>query len=1137
MSPRDRGVDSGRAAHPDYEIRLSELLARLATTLIHRPDTPLSEVVDHALGQIAAFVGADRGYIFLYDFPQGRAVYSHEWCAPGISPQLAAEAVVDTATLGEWVDLHRRGEPVVVEDVQALGDRPIRRVLEHQQILSTAMVPMLQEGECIGFCGFDAVRRQRDYSGQELRLLQVFAQMLVNLWLHEETRQRLQQLSDIVELSPAVAVVWRNEPGWPLEYASDNIRQLGYTAEEFIAGEILYSDLIHPDDLPAIEAAVAAHVHHGPDEYRQTYRLYRRDGSYIWIDDHTWLVRDDHGEVQAIHGILMDDSARKQAEIALASSEQRFRRLLEDIPNIAVQGYDRDLRLIFWNRGSELIYGWKAEEAIGQSLLDLIIPETLRDDVERGALRWLSGGPAVDSGELTLQRRDGSAVSVYSSHALQVNSRGECEMYCIDIDMTAQRAARARLELWASVFTHSHEAIFILDGERRIVEINAAFTAITGYDDRDALGRPLDFLVAGAASAARYEDMWRALSEQGFWTGELPSRRSDGGRFEAFLTVSAIVGADGGVANLVGLFSDITAQKHYQQQLEYTAFYDALTGLANRTLLADRLRQAMSLAVRRGQPVAVCFIDLDGFKSINDTYGHSIGDGLLVAAGARLRSLVRESDTVSRMGGDEFVLLLLDLPESGVLDDFFTRLAMAMAEPIEVGGHSLRVSASMGVSFFPQGDVALDADQLLRQADQAMYEAKHAGKNRVVYFDSALDETEKQRRRHVDRLSRAIDNNELLLHYQPKVDLRAGVTTGVEALVRWQHPEQGLLAPGEFLHLAVNEDRLAVKLGEWVLRQALDDFAGLYRDLPDVRIGLSVNLDAVHLLSGDFAGRLAAVMSQHRDLPDGVLRLEVLESSLIPDMDQAVMTMEKCRGLGVRFALDDFGTGYSSLHYLKILPLDEIKIDAGFVRDMLTDPDDLAIVRGVIDLGEAFGIDVVAEGVETADHAALLLRLGCAAVQGYGIARPMPIAELHRWIFQWRPDPTWTELAPVNTMGAALLHAEVRHRAWIAGVQAYLSGRTTRPPPLDEADCRFTTWIEALPDSHLSRATLTELRRLHRRVHVLAQYLCAAFRDAAGLLDAGALAELEDVSERLRSLMQNLLTHAGMLDGGAARVR
>jgi len=1123
--------------NPEYEMQLSELLARLATTLIHRPDTALSELVDYALGQIAAFVGADRGYIFLYDFPRDRAVYSYEWCAPGISPQLATETVVDTATLGGWVDLHRRGEPVVVADVQALGDAPIRRVLEHQQVVSTAMVPLLKKGECIGFCGFDAVRRRRDYSGQELRLLQVFAQMLVNLWLHEETREQLQQLSDIVELSPAVAVVWRNEPGWPIDYASDNIRQLGYTAEEFIASDIRYRDLIHPDDLPAIEAAVADHIRHGPDEYRQTYRLYRRDGSDIWIDDHTWLVRNNDGEVEAIHGILMDDSARKQAEIALVSSEQRFRRLLEDIPNIAVQGYDRDLKLIFWNRGSELIYGWRAEEALGHSLLDLIIPETLREDVEAGALSWLSGGPPVDSGELMLQRRDGSTVPVYSSHALQVNSRGECEMYCIDVDMTAQRAARARLELWASVFTHSHEAIFILDGERRIVEINAAFTAITGYVGSDALGRPLDFLSADSASVARYTAMWRDLSAQGFWTGELPSRRADGEQFEAFLTVSAIADAGGGVANFVGLFSDITVQKHYQQQLEYTAFYDALTGLANRTLLADRLRQAMSLAVRRGEPVAVCFIDLDGFKGINDTFGHGIGDELLVAAAARLKSLLRESDTVSRMGGDEFVLLLLDLPESSVRDDFFNRLTKAMADPFEVGDHSLRVSASMGVSFFPQGDVALDADQILRQADQAMYEAKHAGKNRVVYFDSALDETEKQRRRHVDRLTRAIDNNELRLHYQPKVDLRAGVATGVEALVRWQHPEQGLLAPSDFLHLAVNEDRLAVRLGEWVLRQALVDFAGLYRDLPDARINLSVNLDAVHLLSGDFAGQLGAALSQHRDLPDGVLRLEVLESSLIPDMDQAVITMEKCRGLGVRFALDDFGTGYSSLHYLKILPLDEIKIDAGFVRDMLTDPDDLAIVRGVIDLGEAFGIDVVAEGVETGDHAALLLRLGCATVQGYGIARPMPIAELRRWMCQWRPDPKWMQLAPVNSMGAALLQAEVRHRAWVAGVQAYLNGWATRPPPLGEADCRFTRWLDALPGDRLSHATLTDLKRLHHKVHTLAQDLCAAFSDAAGPPDASALAELEEISGRLQSLMQTMLTHAGMLDGGTVRGR
>ncbi|MEQ8514209.1 MAG: diguanylate cyclase, partial [Chromatocurvus sp.] len=774
MNTRKPPGDALEYEHAPYEIRFSEMLARLATTLIHHPNTSFSDLINDALGQISAFVGADRGYIFLYDASEGLARYSYEWCAPGISPQLKTDPVVDNATLGDWVDRHHRGEFVVVDDVETLGDTPMRRVLERQEVVSAAMVPLLQEEVCLGFCGFYSVRTRRRYGEQELRLLQVFAQMLVNLWLHEETRQRLQQLSDIVEVSPTIAVVWRNAPGWPVEYASSNIAQLGYSAEEFVAGSVLYGDLIHPEDLPNIEAAVAGYLKDGPDEYRQTYRLRRRDDSYIWVDDHTWLIRGEDGEVEAIHGVLMDDSARKRAEIALASSEQRFRSLLEDLPNIAVQGYDRDLNLIFWNRGSELIYGWRTEEALGRSLLELIIPPSMRDDVASGALSWMAGGLPVGAGELMLRRQDGSPVPVYSSHALQTNSRGEYEMYCIDIDMTAQRSARARLELWASVFTHSHEAIFILDGARRIVEVNAAFTVITGYDGKDALGRELDFLSGDEGSAAHYREMWQAMSGQGFWTGELPSRRLGGDRFEAFLTISAIAGADGSVANYVGLLSDITTQKHYQRQLEYTAFYDPLTGLANRTLLADRLRQAMVQAVRRGQPIAIAFIDLDGFKGINDSFGHSVGDGLLVAAGARLRSLVRESDTVSRMGGDEFVLLLLDLPEGNDLDDFFGRLARTMAEPIQVGDHSLCISASMGVTFYPQADTALDADQLLRQADQAMYNAKHAGKNRVMYFDSALDETEKRRRQQVDRLSRAIDDNELVLHYQPKVDLRRG---------------------------------------------------------------------------------------------------------------------------------------------------------------------------------------------------------------------------------------------------------------------------------------------------------------------------------------------------------------------------
>ena len=457
------------------------------------------------------------------------------------------------------------------------------------------------------------------------------------------------------------------------------------------------------------------------------------------------------------------------------------------------------------------------------------------------------------------------------------------------------------------------------------------------------------------------------------------------------------------IRNLIereGLRKDVAEKK---TQLERLAHYDPLTGLPNRALLADRMSQAMMQSQRRGQRLAMAFLDLDGFKAINDTHGHAAGDQLLVTLAQRMKEALREGDTLARLGGDEFVAVLLDLDE---LDDttlILNRLLTAAAQPVLYGETMLQVSASLGVSFYPQAQM-MDADQLMRQADQAMYQAKQAGKSRFHVFDAEQDRSVRERHGTMQSIERALNKNEFVLEYQPKVNLRSGQVVGVEALIRWLHPERGLLPPVHFLPM-VDDHPLAIDLGRWVIKQALAQAdlwhqAGL--DLP-----ISVNIGARHLQQADFVSRLRTSLAEHPQLAPGALELELLESSATGDLDHVCGVIRDCQQIGIRFALDDFGTGYASLTYLKRLPVSQLKLDQSFVRGMLGNPSDQAILKSIVGLAGDLGIEVLAEGAETVAHTVRLLQLGCELAQGYGIARPMPAAQLPGWLKAWRPHPAW----------------------------------------------------------------------------------------------------------------------------------
>ena len=448
-------------------------------------------------------------------------------------------------------------------------------------------------------------------------------------------------------------------------------------------------------------------------------------------------------------------------------------------------------------------------------------------------------------------------------------------------------------------------------------------------------------------------------------------------------------------------FSELNTIK---EQLQHQALHDVLTNLPNRVLLADRLSQSMLQAQRHQNLLAVVFLDLDGFKHVNDSYGHDLGDELLIIVSLRMKEALRECDSLARIGGDEFVAVLDDLTTVEDCEPVLERLLLAASEPVIVGNVKLKVSASIGVTLYPQDNVS--ADQLMRHADQAMYIAKESGKNRYHLFDTAEDNAVKEQRETLESIRYALDNQQFVLYYQPKVNMRTGIVIGVEALIRWQHPERGLLNPFEFLP-AIENNSMMIELGEWVIDSALTQIKQWQATGLKLPLNTSVNIAAIQLQQTNFVNRLTALLAAHPEVSPRYLELEVLETTALEDVYYVSKIMNDCKALGVNFALDDFGTGYSSLTYLRRLPASLIKIDQSFVRDMLDDEDDLAIVEGVVALAKSFKRDVIAEGVETIEHGTALLHIGCELAQGYGIARPMPAFDIPSWISDWKPDDSW----------------------------------------------------------------------------------------------------------------------------------
>ncbi|WP_346797093.1 EAL domain-containing protein [Halomonas sp. Bachu 37] len=560
----------------------------------------------------------------------------------------------------------------------------------------------------------------------------------------------------------------------------------------------------------------------------------------------------------------------------------------------------------------------------------------------------------------------------------------------------AQRVSEleaAQLKIAAMAF-ETHLGMFIADADNRIVQVNSTFTAITGYSAEEVLGCNPSVLNSGRHDAAFYRHLWHSLQENGTWQGEVWNQRKNGEIYLQWLTISVVRNDKDEITHYVATLSDITQRKAAEQEIHQLAFYDALTGLPNRRLLIDRLEASLKDTRRDSQYTAVMFIDLDNFKTINDSLGHYLGDALLQAVAQRLDDIVRDSDTVARLGGDEFVVMLHELgndSEHAVrhAESIASKLLVALSQPIRVHEHTLQVSGSIGITLFGFGEVSVS--DILQQADLAMYQAKASGRNALRFFDPEMQAVVVDRARMEGDLRQALHNEELRLYYQSQVNAD-GCIIGVEALVRWEHPARGMVSPAEFIPLA-EENNLIGPIGTWVLETACRQLARWAQSSTTEALDIAVNVSPNQFRQVGFVEEVQQILERTGADPRR-LKLEVTETLLMEEVEDVRSRMETLRCMGIRFSLDDFGTGYSSLAYLKRLPLDQLKIDQSFVRDVLEDPADAAIVRTVISLAHSLELDVIAEGVETEAHRQWLFHHGCVAYQGYLFSRPCPVAEL-----------------------------------------------------------------------------------------------------------------------------------------------
>lgn len=683
----------------------------------------------------------------------------------------------------------------------------------------------------------------------------------------------------------------------------------------------------------------------------------------------------------------MTDSSQHSRNNASDSDSPHVWQALFDAVTDPIFVHDADMRIIRANLAYLQYAGMPLHEVLGQPYWK-IFP---RHDGPIASCIHARQLGIKEEEEITL---DSGEVFISSAFPIKDETGRFCHFIHIMKDITARKRSEIALQLTAQVYLHSTEGMMITDASNTIIAVNPAFTDITGYSEDEIVGKTPRTLQSGQQDAAFYQAMWRALSSDGHWRGEIKNRRKDGEIYTESLVINTIYDQDGMVSRRIALFSNITEKKKLEEQVWQQANFDSLTGLPNRRLFHDRLAQGIKKTHREGAMLALIFLDLDHFKEVNDALGHDMGDTLLIEAARRITECVRESDTVARMGGDEFTIILPLLTHTGSINSITENILNRLAQPFTLGTEQVFVTASIGIALYPND--ATDIEALISNADQAMYVAKNLGRNRFSYFTEALQEAAQERMHLTNDLRLALAGNQFCVHYQPIIELATGNFHKAEALIRWQHPTRGLLAPDEFIPLA-EETGMIVGIGDWVFREAARQVKRL-RSLHHADFQISINKSPVQFRNDASLFKSWFSYFAELNLVEQAIVIEITEHLLMEHSTPITDKLLAFRDAGIQVALDDFGTGYSTLSYLKKFHIDYLKIDRMFVSNLEQDADNVALCEAIIVMAHKLRLKVIAEGVETEAQCQILTDAGCDYAQGYLFSRPVPATELEAFL-------------------------------------------------------------------------------------------------------------------------------------------
>ncbi len=810
----------------------------------------------------------------------------------------------------------------------------------------------------------------------------------------------------LFDTGPVVVFKWGTEPvegnPWPVRFVTANVAELlGYSPDSFLKNQHRFSDLVYPKDLARVASEVSHALDTGTSRFtHQDYRLRHRDGHYIWVMDVTMINWDESGEPESFHGYLVDITERKNAERELNDSEQRYRQLFEGSRVVELLINPETGAVVDASQAACRFYGYSYDQITSLHATDInamseeeIIQAMV--DAEQEARNHFVFRHKLASGEL----RD---VEVHSG---PVEYRGQKLLYSIIHDITHRLEAEREKEKLSNALDQSGSSVMLTDADYRVEYVNWQFCRISGFSPEEVIGRHVDFLSAGRTSPEVRRHLAETLKSGKPWHGELLCRRKNGELFWNSLSVSPVASEQGEITGLVAVGEDLTEQRETDRKIQQLAFFDPITGLGNRQFLLDNLDEFFAEAEAAGfdRQTVLVFIDLDDFKRVNDSLGHDMGDRLIKTAAHRLKVVVSDSDVLVRLGGDEFAILHR-AGNRDKLNDWLDQLCYQFNRTVKLGPHTINAFASIGVAFLPQD--ASDTTEALRNAELAMYRAKQQTGSTCHFFSEELNQQAQKRLDLEVRLRKAMQQDQLELYYQPKVCLKNNRIVGVEALIRWNDPDRGLIPPLEFIPFA-EETGLILPISHWVLETACRQIV-TWQKAGRKPIRMAVNLSARQFQDPGFVRQVATILQQTGVNPKWI-ELEITESMLMENMQDMLPVLHELKALGVSLAIDDFGTGYSSLAYLKEMPIDVLKVDRAFVKDLPHGRNDCAITRTIIVLAQQLGLSVVAEGIEQSEQAKFLTESGCDIGQGFLYSRPLKLSALEEKLNQ-------TTLAPLSAV-------------------------------------------------------------------------------------------------------------------------